>query len=80
LRRRAVEQKTEREWKTIVCAEGKERIAVMCEWDIVSKGGRIFRKTLKQIDCHHPKLAEFGGIDCNWGCGRIITKREKQDL
>ena len=74
-----MEQKIEREWKTIVCAEGKERIAVMYEWDIVSKGGRIFRKTLKQIDCHHPRMAGFGGIDCNWGCERIITKREKQD-
>ena len=31
-----MEQKIEREWKSIVCPEGKERTMVMCEWDIVS--------------------------------------------
>ena len=75
-----MEQKIEREWKTIVCNEGKEGTSVMCEWDVVSEGGRILRRTLKQIDCYHPKLTEFGGVDCNWGCEKIIAKRERKDL
>ena len=75
-----MERKTEREWKTIVCTEGKERTSVMCEWEIVSKGGRIFSRTLKQMDCYHPKLTEFGGADCKWGCERIIAKKEKKDI
>ena len=53
---------------------------VMCEWDIVSGEGRIFRRTLKQIDCFNPKLTEFGGTDCNWGCERVISKRERKEL
>ena len=42
-----MEQKIEREWISIVCPEGKEKILVMCKWDIVSREGRIFRRTLK---------------------------------
>ena len=75
-----MEKKIERELKTIVCPEGKAKTWVMCEWDIVSREGRIFRRTLKQIDCYNPKLTEFGGIDCNWGCERVIAKRERRDL
>ena len=48
----------------------------MVEWEIVSKKGRILKKTLRQIDCHHPQLAQFGGVDCKWGCQRVIGKRE----
>ena len=53
---------------------------VMCEWDIVSDGGRIFRRTLKQIDCRNPKLTEFGETDCNWNCEGVIAKRERKEL
>ena len=74
-----MEQKIEREWISIVCPEGREKTSVMCEWDIVSREGRIFRRTLKLMDCHHPKLTEFGGIDCKWGCEGIMTKRERKD-
>jgi len=49
----------------------------MFEWGVVSKGGRILKRTLKQIDCHNPQLTEFGGIDCNWGCEGVIGKRER---
>jgi hypothetical protein len=73
-------QKTEREFKSIRCPEREEKALVMCEWDIVSTGGRIFRRTLKQIDCHNRRLTDFGGRDCNWGCERMIGKRERQEL
>ncbi len=75
-----MEQKIERELKTIICPEGKAKTLVMCEWDIVSSEGSIFRRTLKQIDCFNPKLTEFGGTDCNWGCERVIAKRERKDI
>ena len=75
-----MEQRIEREWKSIVCPEGKEENLVMCEWDIVSAEGRIFRRTLKQIDCFNPKLTQFGGTDCNWGCEGVIAKRERKGL
>jgi len=71
-----MEQKIAREWKSIVCPEGKEKAIVMCEWDILSEVGRILKKTLKQIDCHNPKLTEFGGADCNWACRKTIAKEE----
>ena len=67
----------EREWKSILCPETKERTVVMCEWEVVSKGGRILKRTLKQIDCHNPQLAAFGSIDCTWGCNGVIRKRER---
>ncbi len=51
-----MEQKIEREWKSIRCPERKEKTLVMREWDIFSREGRIFRRTLKQIDCFNPKL------------------------
>jgi hypothetical protein len=75
-----MEQKIERERKSIVCPEGKGNTMVMCEWEISSGGGRIFRRTLKHIDCHNPKLTEFGGTDCNWNCEKVIAKREYRDL
>ena len=71
-----MEQKIAREWKSIVCPDGKEKAIVMCEWDILSEVGRILKKTLKQIDCHNPKLTEFGGADCNWACRKVIAKEE----
>ncbi len=68
-----MEQKIQREWKSIVCPEGKGKTMVMCEWNIVSGEGRIFKRTLKQIDCRNPKLTEFGGMDCRWGCEKGIV-------
>jgi len=69
-----MERKIEKGWKSIVCLDGKEKVMVTCEWDILSEMGRILKKTLKQIDCHNPKLTEFGGADCNWVCKRAIAK------
>lgn len=71
-----MEQKMEREWKSIVCPDRKEKAVVMCEWDILSEGGRILKKTLKQIDCYNPRLTEFGGTDCSWTCEKAIAKEE----
>ncbi len=68
-----MERKIERGWKSIVCPGEKEKVIVMCEWDILSETGRILKKTLKQIDCHNPKLSELGGTDCNWACKRGIA-------
>jgi len=50
---------------------------LMMEWDIVSEKGRILKKGLRQIDCRHPQLTEFGGEDCKWGCEAVIGKRGK---
>ncbi len=72
-----MEQKIQREWKSIVCPDRKAESLVMFEWDILSDGGRILKKTLKQIDCHNPGLAEFGGTDCSWVCHKAIAKKEK---
>ena len=72
-----MEEAREREWKSILCPEKKSRTTVMFEWGVVSKGGRILKRTLKQIDCHNAQLTEFGGIDCNWGCEGVIGKRER---
>ena len=75
-----MEKKIERGWKSIVCPDGKEKVIVMCEWDILSEMGRILKKTLKQIDCYHPKLTELGGADCNWACKKAIAKEEMTRL
>jgi hypothetical protein len=75
-----MKQKIEREWKSIVCPELKERSLVMCEWELTSEKGRVLKKTLKQIDCWNPKLSEFGEGDCNWGCEKVIAKMEKERL
>lgn len=69
-----MERKIERGWKSIVCPDRKEKVIVMCEWEILSEMGSTLKKTLKQIDCHNPKLTEFGGADCNWGCKKAIAK------
>jgi hypothetical protein len=71
-----MEQKTEREWKSIVCPDWKQKAVVMCEWGIHSEEGRDLRKTLKQIDCHNPRLTEFGGRNCSWACEKAIVKEE----
>jgi hypothetical protein len=76
-RRRALEQKREREWKSVACPEGKGRALVMLEWVVVSEKGRILERSLKQIDCQNPELTAFGGADCNWKCEGVITKRER---
>ncbi len=75
-----MEQKVEREWQSILCREKEEKALVMCEWDIISEKGRILRRTLRLIDCHNPRLAEFGGTDCNWGCERVIAKGERREV
>lgn len=71
-----MEQKREREWKTVLCPGGRGRHSVMCEWDILSEKGRILKRSLKQIDCSNPQLVLFGGADCEWDCEAVITKRE----
>ena len=71
-----MEQRIEREWKSVFCPEGNERAWVMCEWDHLVEGGRILRRTLRQIDCLHPRLTEFGGKDCRWVCEKVIRKEE----
>ena len=71
-----MEQRIERQWKSIVCPDGKEESLIMCEWEIVSKEGNILKRNLKQIDCHNPRLAEFEGKDCSWRCERSIEKQE----
>jgi hypothetical protein len=75
-RRQSMEQKIDREWKSIVCPGGKEKSVVMCQWDILSEKSRILKRTLKQIDCHNPKLTEFGGPDCNWACAKALATEE----
>ena len=71
-----MKQKMEREWKSIICPDWKEKTVVMCEWDILSEDGRILKRTLKQIDCHNPRLTEFGGTDRRWVCEKAIAKEE----
>jgi len=71
-----MEPKIEREWKSIICPDGKAQSMVMSEWDIVSEEDRIVKKTLRQIDCHNPRLTEFGGTDCSWACTKAIAKEE----
>ncbi len=66
----------EREWHSLLCPERQSRTLVMCEWDVLSKEGRILKRTLKQIDCHHEDLSQFGGMDCKWGCEEVMRKRE----
>jgi len=72
-----LEQKIEREWKSIKCPGRGEKTAIMVEWDIVSQKGRILKRSLRQIDCQHPRLTEFGGEDCTWGCAAVIGKKGK---
>ena len=72
-----MEQRMEREWKMIRCPQKGERTTVMCEWDVTFKGGRILKRTLRQIDCHDPQLGVFGGCGCDWPCQQIILRREK---
>jgi len=69
-----MERKTAREWKSIVCPDGKAQSLVMSEWDILSEEGRVLKKTLRQIDCHSSRLADFGRMDCSWACKKAIVK------
>jgi len=69
-----MEPRIEREWKSIVCPEGKGESVVMREWEIVSEGDDTLRRTLKQIDCHNPRLTELGGKDCTWACEQGISR------
>ena len=70
-----LEQKMEREWKSIRCPGSGDKTVIMAEWDILSEKGRILKKSLRQIDCHHPPLTKFGGEDCKWGCEGVIGKK-----
>ncbi len=69
-----MEHKIKREWKSIVCPAWKEQTVLMCEWDLLSEKENILQRTLKQIDCHNPRLSELGRADCNWACQRTIAK------
>ena len=71
-----MERRTMREWKSIVCPDGKAQSLVMSEWDILSEEDRVLKKTLRQIDCHSSRLAEFGRTDCSWACRKAIAKEE----
>ena len=73
-RRQSMGQKIEREWKSIVCPDWKEKTAVMREWNILFEKGNGLQRTLTLIDCHNPRLSEFGGADCNWACKKTIAK------
>lgn len=72
-----MEKKIEREWKSVRCPGQKGKTLIMVEWEIVSKEGRLLKKSLHQIDCHHPQFTTFGGTDCKWGCEKTIGKIEK---
>jgi len=72
-----LEQKTEREWKSIICPRGKDKTLIMVEWNIISEKGRILKRALRQLDCHHPPLTILGGCGCEWGCEEVIGKRER---
>ena len=69
-----LEQKAEREWKSIRCSGRKDKTLIMIEWDILSEKGRLLKKSLRQIDCHHPQITEFGRADCEWGCEGVIER------
>ena len=73
-----MEQKVEREWKNILCPESNNKAWVMCEWDTLSRQGRILKRSLKEIDCRNPGLTEFGGTDCHWTCEKVLAKAEKR--
>ncbi len=72
-----MEQKVEREWRSIRCPGRGERILVMLEWDVASEKGRILSRNLRQIDCHDSQLTRFDGGDCKWGCEQVLVKRER---
>jgi hypothetical protein len=72
-----MEQKSEREWRSIFCPGKGDETLVMVEWNIVSEKGRILKRSLQQIDCYHPQLTKFGGMGCKWGCEGVIRKRER---
>jgi hypothetical protein len=72
-----MEQKIEREWRSIRCPGREYKVHVMVEWGVASEKGRIFSRRLQQIDCHDPQLTRFGGADCEHGCERLIAKRER---
>ena len=75
--RKDLKEVREREWNSILCPERQCRTMVMCEWDVLSKEGRILRRTLRQIDCHNAELVQFGGRECKLGCEEVMRKRER---
>jgi hypothetical protein len=72
-----LEQTIEREWKSIRCPKEQDKRSVMIKWNIVSKKGCILKRSLREIDCHHPAWTTFGGGDCEWGCEGVIGRRER---
>ena len=72
-----MEQKIEREWRSIRCPGREGKVLVMIEWDVGSEKGRILSRSLRQIDCHDPQLTRYGGMDCERNCERVIAKRER---
>ena len=72
-----MEKRIEREWKWVLCPEEREKTPVMYEWDLLCERGKILKRTLRPIDCFHPKLTEFGRGDCHWLCEGVVRKRER---
>ncbi len=72
-----MEQKVEREWRSIRCPGRGDKVLVMIEWGVVSEKGRILSRSLRQIDCHDSQLTRLGEGDCEWGCEKVIAKRER---
>ncbi len=72
-----MEQKIEREWRSIRCPGREDKVLVMIEWDVASEKGRIVSRSLRQIDCYAPELTRFGGVGCERGCERVLAKRER---
>jgi len=73
-RRETLEQRVEREWKSVRCPHGEGRVRLMCEWKVIAVEGRILKKELTLIDCHHPPLARFGGESCGWDCMKVVSR------
>ena len=75
-----MEQRVEREWKSVRCPHGEGRVRVMCEWKVVAVEGHILERELRLIDCHHPPLARFGGESCGWDCMQAVTRQHRSNL
>ena len=70
-----MEQRVEREWKSVRCPQGEGRIRIMCEWKVIAVEGRVLKRELTLIDCHHPLLARLEGGSCGWGCMEAVTRQ-----
>ena len=79
-RRGTLEQRVEREWKSVRCPHGEGRVRLMCEWKVIAVEGRILKKELTLIDCHHPRWSLFGGEGCQWECEQGVTRQKGSSL